>query len=115
MIPRPWSGASGLAGEGLHFPTLLPAGEHAVQWCQNSANKIMIGIGIPSSQSRMPLPKPMSLLLFFSAMVETVNSRKNNSYWRFQFHHEYPKSTANIEVGQLFTISSSGLESGLVN
>ena len=76
---------------------------------------LMIGIGIPSSQSRMPLPKPMSLLLFFSAMVETVNSRKNNSYWRFQFHHEYPKSTANIEVGQLFTISSSGLESGLVN
>jgi hypothetical protein len=37
----------------------------SVQWCQNSANKMMIGIGIPSSQSRIPLPKPMSLLLSF--------------------------------------------------
>jgi hypothetical protein len=29
------------------------------QWCQNNASNRMIGIGIPSSQSKTPRPKPM--------------------------------------------------------
>ena len=29
------------------------------QWCQNSANKMIIGSGTPSSQSKAPLPKPI--------------------------------------------------------
>jgi hypothetical protein len=34
------------------------------QWCQNSANKMIIGSGTPSSQSKAPRPKPISGLLF---------------------------------------------------
>jgi hypothetical protein len=29
------------------------------QWCQNSANKMIIGSGTPSSHSKAPLPKPI--------------------------------------------------------
>jgi hypothetical protein len=29
------------------------------QWCQNSANKIIIGSGTPSSHSNAPFPKPI--------------------------------------------------------
>jgi len=29
------------------------------QWCQNSANRMMIGIGTPRSQSRTPRPNPI--------------------------------------------------------
>jgi hypothetical protein len=46
---------------------------HSVQWCQNSANKMMIGIGTSSSQSRTPLPKPMRHSFVF-LLLETLAS-----------------------------------------
>jgi hypothetical protein len=35
------------------------------QWCQNSAKMMMIGSGIPSSQSSKPLPKPTETSIAF--------------------------------------------------
>jgi hypothetical protein len=35
------------------------------QWCQNSANRMMIGMGTPSSQRSAPLPKPMTTSIAF--------------------------------------------------